>query len=205
MFSLALTFIGKLMESYAPRVKVIELSTTVRYPQGDYFSDILDHFYANGYGVIKKENDGYKLYQVKFGYSENYDAFVVPIQRNLEKMLGPSSYDKRKLISPASRFEAYNKAMREGRNLIICNFAGACGSFPPAEQDALKRKIVATFSGEAEILDLDYTAYTDPATELYSTCRNMVSVYNGRTKRISPALFSGRDTLAAIRQLLNEK
>ena len=198
-------FIGKLMESYAPRVKVIELSTTVRYPQGDYVTDILDHFYANGYGVIKKENGGYKLYKVKFGYSENYDEFVVPIQRNLEKMLGPSSYDKSKLISPVSRFEAYNKAMREGRNLIICNFAGACGSFPPAEQEALKRKILAAFSGEAEILELDYQAYTDPATELYSTCRNMVSVYNGRTKRISPALFSGRDTLATIRRLLDEK
>jgi hypothetical protein len=198
-------FIGKLMESYAPRVRVIELTTSVSYPQGDYFADILDHFYANGYGVIKKEAGGYKLYKVKFGYSENYDAFVVPIQRNLEKMLGPSLYDKSKLISPVSRFEAYNKAMREGRNLIICNFAGACGSFPPAEQVALRQKIQAAFSGEAEILELDYTAYTDPATELYSTCRNMVSVYNGRTKRISPALFSGRDTLATIRQLLDAK
>ncbi|MFA5205751.1 MAG: hypothetical protein WC708_15245 [Lentisphaeria bacterium] len=198
-------FIGKLMESYAPRVKVIELTTAVSYPQGDYFADILDNFHANGYGVIKKENGGYKLYKVKFGYSENYDAFVVPIQRNLETMLGPSSYDKRKLISPESRFEAYNRAMREGRNLIICNFAGACGSFPPAEQAALRQKIQAAFSGEAEILDLDYTAYTDPATELYSTCRNMVSVYNSRTKRISPALFSRGDTLATIRRLLAEK
>ena len=198
-------FIAKLMESYAPRVKVIELTSSVSYPQGDYFAEIMDDFYGNGYGVIKKEDGGYKLYKAKFGYSENYEEFVVPIKKNLEKMLGPSTFDKNQLIDRESKFAAYNKAMREGRSLILYSFADACGSFPPAAQEALKRKIVATFSGEAEILELDYTAYTDPANELYSTCRNMVCVYNSRTKRVSPALFSGSDEMTNIRNLLDEK
>ncbi|HNV70320.1 MAG TPA: hypothetical protein PKO06_11525, partial [Candidatus Ozemobacteraceae bacterium] len=101
-------FISKLMESYEPTVKVIELSNSVSYPQGDYYADLMDYFPANGYGVVKKEGDGYKLYSSKFGYSEEYDTFVLPVKESIEQVLGPCPYDKKKLIKSTSCYEPYN-------------------------------------------------------------------------------------------------
>ena len=197
-------FIAKIMESYAPRVKVIELGNSVSFTRGDYYSEISDKFPANGYGVIKKEDGRYKLYTSDFGYSENYDDFVAPVKSALEQVLGPGSFDKKGLIAAESKFEAYNKAVREGGNLILYSFAGACSGFPQAEQEALLDGLRTRFSGEAGLIKVDYKAYTDPSSELYSKCRNIVCVYNGRNKKISPALFAGGDTYANVRKFLDE-
>jgi hypothetical protein len=176
----------------------------VSYPNGDYFMEIMDNFPGDGYGVVKKEGGRYKLYKSSFGHSEKYEEFVVPVKNSIEQVLGPSSFDKGALIPAESKFEAYNKAMREGGNLIIYSFAGACSSFPAKDQEELRRGLLAEFSGKTGIIELDYKAYTDPSTELYSKCRNIVCVYNGRTKKISPALFSGADTMANVRKFLAE-
>lgn len=198
-------FISKLMESYAPKVKVIELPNSVTYPQGDYYSDIMDNFPGNGYGVIKKEGDGYKLYKSSFGYSEEFETFVLPVKDSIEQVLGPSTFDKEKMISKQSKYDGYTRAMREGRNMILYSFADACNSLPPAQQKSIEKTIRSTFSAEAEIIQVDPKAYLDPVNELYSKSNNIVCVYNKHTKKTYPALYSGNDTMANIRKFLAER
>ncbi len=198
-------FICKLLESYGPTVKVIELPTSVSYPQGDYFADIMDRFPGNGYGVIKKEVDGYKLYTSTFGYSEEYDGIVTPVKDSIEQVLGPCPFDRSRIIDKRSRYEPFNKAMKDNRSLILYSFAITCGRFPPAEQTKLEQSIKSRFSSEAEIVLVDHKAFTDPANELYSQANNIVCVYNSHTRKTSPALFSGQDTMANIRRLLDER
>ncbi|MBU1108351.1 MAG: hypothetical protein KKB51_16880 [Candidatus Riflebacteria bacterium] len=198
-------FITKLMESYAPEVKVIELPNTVSYPQGDFYSDLMDNFPGNGYGVIRKEGDGYKLYRSTFGYSEEYEKIVVPVKESIEQVLGPSRFDKDKLISKQSKYEGYSKAMREGRSMILYSFANACGNFPLAEQKSLEKNLKSRFSGDAEIILINHKSYIDPANELYSKCQNIVCVYNKYTRKTYPALFTGSDVLANVRKFLDER
>lgn len=197
-------FITKLMESYSPKVKVIELSNSVSYPQGDFFMDVMDRFPGNGYGVIRKEEGGYKLYRSTFGYGESYETLVTPVQESIEKVLGPSGFDKARLISHDSRYEPYTKAMREKKSLIMYSFADACGNLPPAEQRRVEQAI-SQFGREAEILKVDHKAYTDPANELFAKANNTVCVFNARNRKTSPVLFSGVDVAATIRKLLDER
>ncbi|PKL45913.1 MAG: hypothetical protein CVV42_18265 [Candidatus Riflebacteria bacterium HGW-Riflebacteria-2] len=198
-------FISKVMQSYQPAVKVIEIPNSVSYPQGDYYSVIMDHFPGNGYGVLKNEDGGFKLYTSTFGYSEKYDEMVVPVIESIEKVLGPCPFDKRKLILNKSKYPEYTKAMKEGKSIIFYCFANCCNSFPPSQQASLERQLKTNFANEAGLVKIDHKAYTDPANELYSQCENIVSVYNSKTRKISPALFSGSDTIANVRKFLNER
>jgi hypothetical protein len=197
-------FITKLMESYAPTVKVIELSTSESYPQGDYYAELMDYSPPNGFGVIKKEQDGFKLYSSVFGYAESYEDFVVPVQEKVEEVLGKSSFDKSKLISPTSKYEAYNKARRERRPMILYSFANACNSFPAPEQAKVKTDIIARFSRVAEIFEVDHTSFTDPANEVFDQGQNIVCVYNSRNGKVTPTLFAKSDVLENIQKALDE-
>ena len=198
-------FISKVMESYRPDVKVIEIPNSVTYPQGDYYSVIMDHFPGNGYGVIKNEDGSCKLYTSTFGYSEKYDEMVVPVIESIEKVLGPCPFDKRRLILSNSKYPEYTNAMKEKKNIVFYCFANCCNSFPPAEQASLERKLKENFSSAAGLVKIDHKAYTDPANELYSQCESIVSVYNSKTRQISPAFVSGSDTITNVRKLLAER
>lgn len=195
-------FITRLMESYSPEVKVIELGTTVSYPNGDYFMTILDYLPTNGYGVIKKEADGFKMYSSTFAYSENYDEIVTPVKVSIEQVLGPSRFDKEKMISQTSKYKGFVEAKKSGNNIILYCFADACGNLPPSEQSKIERELKAQFTDKATIIKINPKLYTDPANELYSRCENIVSVYNGKTKEIYPALFTGKDVMKNVRTFL---
>jgi hypothetical protein len=198
-------FITKLLESYSPQVKVIELPNSVTYPQGDFYSDIMDRFPGNGLGVIRKEGEGYKLYKSTFGYSEEYETMVLPVKDRIEQILGPAPFQKEALISKQSRYQGFTKAQQDGKNLILYSFAEACSRFPPAEQKRLEQSIKTQFAKEAEIVLIDHKAYTDPANELFAQGRSMVCVYNRRTKKSYPVPVTGSDPVANIRTFLNER
>jgi hypothetical protein len=195
-------FISKVMQSYEPKVKVIEIGNSVSYPQGDYFQTIMDYFPADGYGVIKKENNNYKLYKSTFGYSEKYDEIVVPVIKSIEKVLGPCKFKKENLIAKNSKYKGYNQAMKSGKHLILYSFAGACNSFPASKQASLESKMKTKFKGKAELVKINHKLYTDPANELYSQTHNMVAVYNAKTKKVTPALWVKQDTIKNIENAL---
>lgn len=195
-------FISKLLESYSPQVKVIEIGNTVSYPNGDYFMTLLDNLPANGYGVVKNEDGQYKLYKSSFGYSEVYEEMVLPVQTSIEEVLGPSGFDKKNLITSTSRYKDFIKAKQEGRNIILYSFANACSSLPVSEQKKIESQLKSKFSKQALIVKINHKYYTDPANDLFLQCQNTVGVYNGRSKEIYPALFTGNDVMKKVGEFL---
>lgn len=198
-------FISKLMESYAPKVKVIELSSAVSYPNGDYFMKILDEMPANGFGIMKKGAKGYKLYKSTFGYSENYDEIVLPVKERVEEVLGKCKFSKKKLIAKKSKYKAYNEAMKYHKHLVMYSFADACNSIPSSKQAKIIKMMQSNFSKKAKILKINHNFYTDPANELYSKGNNIVIVYNCKTKKTYPALFTKSDTKKNIEEALAKR
>jgi hypothetical protein len=195
-------FISKLMESYQPEVKVIELGMSVSYPNGDYFMTILDYLPADGYGVIKKEKDGFKIYTSTFGYSEFYDKIVIPAQKSIESVLGPAKFDINKLITSKSKYKGFIEAKRSGKNIILYSFADACNSLPISEQHKIEKTLNSRFSKQALIIKVDPNAYTDPANHLYAKCLNIISVYNGHTKEIYPAIYKNQNEMENVKKFL---
>lgn len=197
-------FLKELILSYNDKAEFIELPMQISFEQNDYITTILDNFFPYDFAVMKKEGAAYTMHLFPIVISESYEEAVLPAQKNLEGIFGRSGYSKEKLLSPTSQFEPYNKAMRERRNLIIYSFDDCCGSFPPSQQEKLENQLIDEFSSQAELLKISTYAPLDPAFELLSKTRNIVNVYNAKTGKISPALFSGQDVLSNVRKFLSE-
>ncbi len=200
-----LFFISKLMNSYSPEVKVIELGTSVRYNSDDYYTKIRDYIPGDGFAVIKRDAGQLKMYKYEIVFNESYEALLEPLRINLETVLGSSTYNKAALIKSKSIYPGYNKAVKERRSMIILNFENTCSRFLAAEKKDITNNILPSFSHEAEIFEVQIKNYVDPANELYSKHRNIVNVYNYHTKKVYPAFYTAQDLRSNIRKFLAER
>lgn len=200
-----LFFVSKLMNSYSPEVKVIEFGTSVSYNSNDYYTKIRDYIPSSGFAVIKRDARKLKMYKYEIVFHESYKDLLEPLKLNLEKVLGPSTYNKAALIKKKSIYPGYNKAVKDRRSMIILNFENTCSKFLATEKKNITDNILPSFSKKAEIFQVQVKNYLDPANELYSKHRNIVNVYNHRTKKVYPAYYTGQDLKSNIRKFLAKR
>lgn len=197
-------FANQLIKSYEGKAEIILLPNSFSYRVGDYMETLYKNMPSTGFGILQKDGEIYQFHTAFFHDKSDMDEYIDPIANSLEKILGPSNFNRQFFIEKESKYSKYNKAKKEGKSLILYSFEEACSRLKNSDRLYLVNNIFSSYANEVEIIDIKGDNFTDPANELYGKGDNLVVVYNIHTDQVYPCLFANvKDTDKNIRKSLD--